>query len=109
MTAEWGFLVIWEFHVKPGVEMAFEQSYGPQGVWAKFFRSGEGFVATELIRDHSGRYLTMDFWVSEKAYDNFRRQNAGRYKKIDAECEAMTDSETEVGRFARVPGMAVSS
>jgi heme-degrading monooxygenase HmoA len=101
---DWRFLVIWEFRAKPEMKSAFEKSYGPEGVWARFFRSGEGFVATELIRDESGRYFTMDYWVSEEAYDKFRAQHVESYQKIDAECEAMTESEKEIGRFARIEG-----
>lgn len=86
------------------MKSAFEKSYGPEGVWARFFRTGEGFVATELIVDESGRYLTIDYWVSEETYDKFRAQHAEGYQKIDAECEAMTESEMEIGRFARVEG-----
>jgi heme-degrading monooxygenase HmoA len=104
MTGDWGFLVIWEFRVKPDMGLAFEKRYGPEGTWARFFRSGEGFVTTELIRDESGRYLTMDYWVSEETYHKFRAQHVETYQKIDAECEAMTESEKEIGRFARIEG-----
>ena len=104
MDRDWQYLVIWEFHVRRGMEAAFERHYGPEGTWAQLFRKGEGFVATELSRDlkKPGRYLTLDFWSSEKAHEIFREQHAARYKEIDAECEEMTESEAEIGRFARV-------
>ena len=104
MDRDWGYLVIWEFRVRRGMEEMFEKHYGPAGTWAQLFRKGEGFIATELSRDleRPGRYLTLDFWSSQKAYENFREQHAARYKEIDAECEAMTESEAEIGRFARV-------
>jgi heme-degrading monooxygenase HmoA len=105
MDRDWGYLVIWEFRVRRGMESAFERSYGPEGSWALLFRGGgEGFVGTELNRDvkETRRYLTLDFWTSEAAYESFREKHAARYKAIDAECEAMTESEAEIGRFARV-------
>ncbi len=104
MDRDWKYVVIWEFHVRRGMESAFEKSYGADGSWAQLFREGAGFVATELNRDVRvpGRYLTLDFWSSEAAYESFRKQHAARYKEIDAECEEMTESEVEVGRFARV-------
>ena len=104
MDRDWKYLVIWEFHVRQGREPAFEKSYGSEGSWAQLFGKGEGFVATELNRDvkEPGRYLTLDFWSSREAYESFRQQHAARYKEIDAECEEMTESEAEIGRFARV-------
>lgn len=104
MHGEGEYLVIWEFRVLRGKEDQFEQAYGPKGVWADFFRTGEGYLGTELVRDATlpGRYVTLDFWTSQKLYEQFRAQNAARYESIDAECEAMTGSEMEIGRFARV-------
>jgi len=104
MDRDWKYLVIWEFHVRRGMEAAFEKSYGPEGNWAQLFRGSDGFVATELNRDvkEAGRYLTLDFWTSKEAYDDFRARHAARYKEIDAECEAMTEKEVEIGKFARV-------
>ncbi|HKS76106.1 MAG TPA: antibiotic biosynthesis monooxygenase [Terriglobales bacterium] len=104
MQDDWGYVVIWEFRVLHGKEDQFEQAYGPQGVWADFFRTGEGYLRTELVCDANlpGRYITLDFWNSQKLYEEFRAQNAARYDSIDAECEVMTGSEIEIGRFARV-------
>jgi heme-degrading monooxygenase HmoA len=96
-----GYLVVWEFHVKKGEESSFEQVYGPDGTWAQFFRGGEGYLGTELVRDIKapGRYLTLDFWTSASAYEHFREQNLAEYRVIDQQCEAMTERELEVGRF----------
>jgi heme-degrading monooxygenase HmoA len=103
MDRDSGYVVIWEFRVKPGMEFAFEKDYGSEGVWARFFATGTGFIRTELTRDSSAsrRYITLDFWVSQEAYEKFREKNAEQYHTIDAQCEAMTESEVEIGRFAR--------
>jgi heme-degrading monooxygenase HmoA len=82
----------------------FESFYGPQGVWADLFARGDGYVATELTRDQlqPQRYLTLDFWTSRQAYEDFRHQHLDEYKAIDIRCEQMTDSEVEVGSFERL-------
>jgi len=100
----WGYLIAWEFCPKAGAEKRFEEAYGPQGVWAAFFKRGEGFVATELNRDLKDprRYLTLDLWVSRAAYDKFRADHLAEYQAIDAQCEALTEQETELGRFERL-------
>jgi len=82
----------------------FEEAYGPEGVWAQLFRQVDGFVGTELSRDEKDRrrFLTMDFWVSKQAYDAFRALHQAEYEKIDVECEGLTESEREIGRFERL-------
>src|SRR5215472_2439052 len=104
MQADWGYVVIWEFRVQPGMEADFERAYGSEGGWAQLFRTGDGFSGTELHRDVSvpGRYVTLDFWSSGEAYQRFRQRNAARYAAIDAECQSLTESEVEIGSFARV-------
>lgn len=97
----WGYLIVWEFRVKPGQESGFEQVYGPEGAWAQFFRRGEGYLGTELVQDikEPGRYLTLDLWTSRLAYEHFHKQNVVEYQAIGRHCEAMTEREVELGRF----------
>jgi heme-degrading monooxygenase HmoA len=98
-----GYVVIWEFHVRPQMTERFEEAYGSRGVWARFFAQGAGYIATELSRDEKNpaRYITLDLWESREAYENFRAQHQAAYKAIDKECESLTESELELGRFAR--------
>ena len=102
-NGEWRFVVIWEFQGRPGKVESFERAYGADGVWAQFFRKDEAYIGTELIRDLKAEcsYPTLDFWKSPQAYAAFRTQHAAKYKTVDAECENMTESEREVGRFSR--------
>ncbi len=100
----WGYLIVWEFRPKKGVEMAFEDAYGPKGIWARLFQHGEGFVATELNHDlkDPGRYLTLDFWTSKQAYEAFRAAHVAEYQAIDEQCESLTEREKEIGTFQRL-------
>jgi len=106
VEGEWGFVIIWEFFVRAGSERRFEQVYGPEGEWAKFFKAGSGFVKTDLNRDFKvpRRYVTLDFWSSHDVYTRFREANLAAYKAIDQRCEALTESETELGSFERISG-----
>jgi hypothetical protein len=45
------FTVVWEFRVPARQRRAFEKTYGPEGAWVQLFRTGEGYVRTELLRD----------------------------------------------------------
>ena len=100
----WGYLVIWEFRPKAGMEGKFERAYGPDGTWAKFFRKGKGYCGTRLVRDATvpGRYLTFDYWTSRQALKQFRETNLAEYKRIDKLCDEMTQTERELGTFERV-------
>jgi heme-degrading monooxygenase HmoA len=98
-----GFVVVWEFRIRTAKRRAFERAYGPDGEWATFFRKGKGYLGTELIRDelNPGRYLTLDFWKSQKHYERFKSQNRKKYEVIDESYEALTIRESEIGQFSR--------
>lgn len=99
----WGYLVMWEFQVRPGSEAVFEKIYGPGGDWVQLFKKGEGFVATELVRDlKRGSYVTLDFWRTKAEYERFREQAADLYKTLDEECEKLTQREALLGTFERI-------
>ena len=100
----WQFLVMWEFIVRLGKEREFEQIYGPEGDWAELFRRDDGYRGTELSRDpqRPGRYVTVDFWESRKAYEACKAQHAAEYKAIDQKCESLTEQENEVWKFERI-------
>jgi len=100
------YVIVWEFRVRPGMEKQFETAYGRHGEWVKLFRQDPAYIRTELIQDvrDASRYLTLDFWVSEAAYEAFREGRKDEYKSIDARCEQMTEAEREVGRFIEWSG-----
>lgn len=101
---EWGYLIMWEFHVREGMEKRFQKVCGPDGAWARFFAQDEAYIRTELIQDlKRGRiYVTVDLWTSQEAYNEFRTRHHARYKALDRKYEEMTESEREIGRFVRV-------
>jgi hypothetical protein len=102
----WAYVIIWEFRVWPQMRERFEAAYGPQGEWTRLFRQDKHYIGTELIRNlRSGRtYLTLDFWTSRRAYESFRKRHAAEYNAIDAQCEALTEIEREIGRYVRAKG-----
>ncbi len=99
------FVVVWEFRVRPGQENAFEAVYGDDGEWVKLFRQSTDYLRTEFIRDTQNmrRYLTVDVWKSQAAYEAFRNKSGGAYARIDLQCEGLTEMEREMGRFESVP------
>jgi len=103
-THSWAYVAIWEFRVRPRMKKRFLAAYGPEGEWAKLFRQDKRYIGTQLIQDLKARrtYMTVDFWTSQAAYENFRRRHASEYEAIDARCESLTESEREVGSYVKV-------
>ena len=96
--------ILWEFRVAPAQRSEFERVYGPAGAWAKLFAESSEFRGTTLLRDPlvAGRYLTLDVWSTGEAFDRFKELFAAEYKKLDAQCEDLTEYEMKIGAFEGV-------
>lgn len=93
-------VAIWEYELRPGAESAFEALYGADGGWTVLFRQHEGYLETELLKDAgTGRCLTIDRWRSQADYAAFLATAAPRYAELDAEGDALTMAERQVGRY----------
>ena len=95
------FTVVWEFHVPDFQRRAFEKAYGPDGAWAQLFRTGAGYMRTELLcdRETPGRYLTIDYWRSRQAFVGFNKRKRAEYEVLDKKCAALTQKEKMLGEF----------
>ena len=101
-----GYTTVWEFRVAPACQYEFEKHYGPDGTWARLFRSAEGYLGTDLLRDRKNtlRYLTIDRWESREAWLAFRRAHGAAYERLDREFEGLTTSEAPLGEFEPAGG-----
>ena len=92
---------VWRFRPLPNRVTAFEEAYGPEGDWARLFRTGDGFRGTTLLKGtgEPAEYLTLDRWVSARAYEAFRRARNEEFTALDRRCEALTAEEQEVGEY----------
>ncbi len=77
---------------------------GPTGTGCGCFPLELAIAAQKINRDLKDvrRFVTLDFWTSESAYDSFRAEHQIEYKMLDAKFEALTESEVEIGRFVRM-------
>lgn len=97
------YLVLWEFIVREGKRAEFEQVYGPEGDWVRFFRRAQAFLGTELLQDEDapGRYISIDRWTSAEAFREFRQANTEEYNALDLRCTGLTEHESFLGGFER--------
>ena len=82
----------------------FERVYGPEGEWARFFRSGRGYIGTELLRDVEipARYLVVDRWQSRDAYNDFVAANRDEYMRRVDDTAFLHQQELRFGTFQSV-------
>ena len=100
MTEE-RYTYIWEYEVPPAHEVEFLAHYAPDGTWVTLFRRGAGHLGTELYRDRAKpeRFVTIDHWRTEAAFQEFRAQFAVEFDALDRECARLTRHETSLGAF----------
>jgi hypothetical protein len=98
------FVVLWEFHVKPGCEERFESVYGPSGEWVQLFRRDKRYRQTMLLHDSARErvYVTGGFWDSREPCDAFRKNNSEAYLALDKAGETLTTAERKIGKFEQV-------
>jgi heme-degrading monooxygenase HmoA len=93
------FAAVFLYEVDPAGAQAFEAAYGSDGTWARFFARGEGYAGTELWRGPGGRYLLIDRWSSEGAYEAFLGTHGDEYRRRSDEAERLYLSEQPLGRY----------
>jgi len=95
------YVIVWQFVIRAECIAEFETLYGSQGEWAQLFARAEGYRNTRLLRDTSDplRYITLDFWASQKAHDHFRQAHEQEYRALDKRCERLTVNESRLGEF----------
>ena len=101
MTKQNKFAYIWKYDVRVEFIDDFLAAYGPDGRWVQFFKRDKNYLETVLMRDESNDevFLTIDYWTSKTARDDFRKQNQAEFNAIDEHCERFTVSEELMGDF----------
>ena len=94
--------LLFQYDVRDDEE--FEGVYGPEGEWAAFFRSGTGYIGTELLKDVEvpGRYLVIDRWDSSDAYNTFVAEHRDEYMRRVDETAFHYERELRLGTFENV-------
>jgi heme-degrading monooxygenase HmoA len=89
------FVRVWEYEVPLDRTGAFTTAYAADGPWGELFRRAGGFLGTELYRDSArpGRYLTIDRWQDEQAWQAFRTAFRPDYESLDAQLEGIAAVE----------------
>jgi heme-degrading monooxygenase HmoA len=94
--------LLFQYDVRDDEE--FEGVYGPEGEWASFFRTGTGYIGSELLKDVEvpGRYLVIDRWESSDAYNAFVAEHRDEYMRRVDETAFHYERELRLGTFENV-------
>lgn len=100
--------IVWEFRVSRERIADFETAYRSDGAWARLFAQATGFIEVKLLQctEQEGRYLTIDRWLSQSAFEAFHIQFSSDYIALDRRLEGIALSETRIGAFVCTKAMA---
>jgi heme-degrading monooxygenase HmoA len=94
-------IVILQYDIVPSAREDFERAYRSAGDWAVLFRTSDGYLGTQLLRDLDlpNRYITIDYWRSASAFAAFKHAHGSAYSDLDRRCTPLMVAETFVGGF----------
>jgi len=109
-TPEEVYVRIWEFQAQAGREKEFEKIYGAEGDWVQLFRNSKAFLRTEVYRDleTSGRYITIDYFSSQAAFQAFLKEFREKYDGLDNLGETVCASEKRIGSFGKISNLTLT-
>src|SRR5262249_26452543 len=101
MSSDGVYVRIWEYMAKCDARAEFENFYGPDGKWVQLFGRSKAFLRTDFFRDRDkpNHYVTVDYSSSKAGFDDFLREFRQEYETLDRRCDALRDSEREIGDF----------
>jgi len=89
---------VWEYDVPESSRDDFERVYGRDGQWAQLFSASNGYEGTELFVSVSDpeRYLTIDRFSDQAAWQRFLEDHRDGYLRLDALRAGLTRGEREL-------------
>ncbi len=81
--------------------------FGPEGIWARFLRQSESYIATDVKHESvgDGRYRVLDFWRWHRGFEIFRERFAEAFSQFDREViDELVDKQEFVGAYYEASG-----
>ena len=98
------YVYIWEYKAKNNSIKEFEEFYNSQGTWVELFKLANGYIKTDFFKDkiEHNRFITVDYWESYEAYDQFRIDFDEKFQELDQKCAHYTLGEKKMGEFTLI-------
>ena len=96
------YTVIWKYKIQAANRKKFEEEYGSNGTWAKFFSDSEKYKGSFLHKsqDETDSYILIDTWTDKNSYEVFIKMNSGIYARLSSDFKTIHEKEERVGSFS---------
>ena len=81
--------------------------FGRDGIWARFLRQAEGYIATEVKYESvgDGRYRVRDFWSGHRGFEIFRERHSEDFAEFDRRVvDELVEKQEFVGAYYEADG-----
>ncbi|MEQ9465893.1 MAG: hypothetical protein RLN88_00695 [Ekhidna sp.] len=93
------YCLAWKYKVSSN-QSKFEEEYGRNGSWFKFFETCEDYLGHELMKSADGKsYILVDKWMSKADYEDFLDEHKAEYDQLNEKNKGLYDEEEALGEF----------
>ena len=81
--------------------------FGPDGIWSRFLRRADGFIATEVKAESpgDGRYRGRDLWSGHRGFEIFRERYSEDFAQFDRQLvDELIEKQEFVGAYYKADG-----
>ena len=81
--------------------------FGRDGIWARFLRQAESYIATDLKYESVGdeRYRMRDFWSGHRGFEVFRERFSEGFAEFDRQIvDGLVEKQEFVGAYYEADG-----
>jgi hypothetical protein len=81
--------------------------FSPDGIWARFLRRAEGFVATEVEGEppDARQYRVRDFWSGHRGFEVYRERFSEGFAEFDRQIvDELIEKQEFVGAYYEADG-----
>jgi hypothetical protein len=93
--------IMWQFDVKSGREIEFEQLYGIDGEWTALNRHTRSYLGSSFLHDQNrpSRYIVIEYWSEMIVYDRHRASRAAAIASVEERSTTLVDAVEPLGIF----------
>ncbi len=91
----------WKYTVLSN-QAKFEEVYGRNGQWFKFFEPCDDFLGQDLMKgaDDETTYMVLDKWMSEEDYEAYIAANQAEYELLESQTRELFEEEISLGSYS---------
>jgi hypothetical protein len=81
--------------------------FGPDGIWARFLRQAESYIATDVKCElpGDGQYRVRDFWKGHRGFEVFRERFSEGFAEFDRQIvDELVEKQEFVGAYYEADG-----